>query len=152
MKTWVLVLGTILFLVVGPIPLVAGVVLTWSNWSEYRAQTGRRENWVEAEAEVTWCSVRDASGRPASWPYTYRMQWTDAAGQAHQSEASSRDCTVGRRYPVRYDPEHPDRMDEGRERFTPTPLILSLIGLGFTFVGVKEWRKASRGAPPNARA
>jgi hypothetical protein len=151
MKPWVLVLVTLLFLVVGPIPLVAGVLLTRSDWNEYRARTGGRDDWVEAQAEVTWCSVRDASGRPGSWPYTYRMKWTDAAGQVQQSQSSSRDCTVGRKYAVRYDPKHPNQIDEGREHFFPTPLILSLMGLAFTFIGVKEWRKARRASPAPAR-
>jgi len=140
----VLVLVAFVFLVMGPIPLVTGVVLTWSNWSEYRARTGGREDWVETEAEVTWCSPRNAGQAPTTWPYTYRMQWTDAAGQAHQSLSSSQDCTVGRQYSVRYDPRHPDKMDEGRELFMPTPLILSLIGVSFTFIGVKAWWKARR--------
>jgi hypothetical protein len=152
MKPRVLVLVTLLFLVVGPIPLVAGVVLTWSNWSEYRARTAGRDDWVEAPAEVIWCSDRGGSKRPGSWDYTYRVRWTDAAGQTHESESSSRDCMVGRRYKVRYDPKHPDQMDEGREHFTPTPLILSLLGLGFTFIGVKEWRKARRARATPARA
>ncbi len=76
----VLVLVAFVFLVMGPIPLVTGVVLTWSNWSEYRARTGGREDWVETEAEVTWCSPRNAGQAPTTWPYTYRMQWTDTAG------------------------------------------------------------------------
>jgi hypothetical protein len=151
MKPWVLVAVTLLFLVLGPIPLVAGLLLTSSGWSEYRARTGGRDDWVETKAEVISCSERDASGRPGSWPYTYRMQWTDAAGQAHQSQSSSRDCTVGRRYAIRYDPKHPDQMDEGREHYAPTPLILSVMGLAFTWIGVKEWRKARRAAPQPAQ-
>lgn len=152
MKPWVVVLVTLVFLVLGPIPVAAGVVLTWSNWSEYRARTGGRDDWVETEAHVTWCSERHVGTAPGSWPYTYRMQWNDAAGQAHQSTSSALDCTVGRRYSIRYDPKHPDQMDEGRERFMPTPLILSLLGLGFTFIGVKAWLKARREASPPAQA
>ena len=141
-----------LFLVMGPVPLVTGVLLTVSQWSDYRERMALYGDWVETEAEVIFCSQYNPYHRDSNtWPYWYRMQWTDAAGQVHQGKSSENSCTVGRRYMLRYDPEHPEQMYEGRERYVPTPLILCVLGLGFTGIGVKEWwkyRRAESAAPP----
>ncbi len=150
MKPWVLVLVWLVFLGLGPLLLVTGIVLTWNGWTEYRDRMAERDDWVPAEAQVISCSVRDPTNRPGSWAYNYRMQWTTADGHAHEGRSSSQTCTVGRRYRIRYDPAHPDQFDEGREHFFPTPLFLSVIGLGFTWIGVKEWWKARRATAPPA--
>ena len=139
----------VLFVLMGPTPLVVGAIATWMEWSEHREQVQAQAGWADAEARVVSCSSRGRDPRTGSFWYQYEAEWTDQDGRTHRSAGGGGSCIEGRRYPIRYNPADPEQTAAPVGWFFPVPIILCLIGLGFTSIGVKEWLKARRAEPPD---
>jgi hypothetical protein len=135
-----------LFVLLGPTPLVIGTVLTWMVWREHRQEVQAEEErktagWIEAEAKVVSCNSATRNSRSGDWTYRCETEWTDRDGRTHRSSTLGSNSS-GRSFPILYNPDNPEQYTGTVGWFFPHPLILSVIGFAFTFLGVKSWRKA----------
>jgi hypothetical protein len=59
-------------------------------------------------------------------------------------------CTVGERYPIRYDPDHPDELPSQNGFFPLPQAILAFLGVAFVGIGTKAMIAMLREAAPKS--
>jgi hypothetical protein len=144
-----------LFVLLGPTPLVIGGVLTWTAWVEHRKavdaeQTREGEGWLSAWVAITSCTPITRDARTGDWTYRSEGEWKDRDGKTHRKTFRGGSCSTGTSHEIRYNPQNPEENVHVVGWFTPVPLILCVLGFGFSFIGVKEWLKARRRDPVQA--
>lgn len=132
----------VVFVLIGPTPLVIGAVATWRALAAHREQVSAQAGWTETVAEVTACSAYNPSKSPGQWPYTFESEWKDTKGHVHPGAGSGNTCKTGERYAIQYNPENLKQFSTPVGPFVPIPLILCLIGAAFIGIAIKGWRKA----------
>lgn len=138
-----------LFVLLCLTPLVGGAVWTWIEWAEHRQlvqayEERIRADWVETEAVFTSCTDRDPHNQMPYLRYRWEGEWEDEDGVTHAVWGGAPTCAPGQRLAILADPSNPAEYTRPPGAFAPTSLILCLIGLGFTFIAVKEWLKHRR--------
>jgi hypothetical protein len=144
---WIIV---VLFVLMGPTPLVLGTVWTWREWREHREQVHEeqqreRAGWVPIVAVVVRCSTMSRDARTGNWTYVEEFEWTDADGRPHHgSFRLGSHCSTGRRFSILHNPHNPEEYMHPVGGYLPLPLILCVMGFAFMYIGVKHWLKKRR--------
>lgn len=132
-----------------PTPIVLGLLSTWLAWGAHRddvaaVEEHRRAGWVDTEAVYGSCIDHDPAQVTHEVRYEWAGEWKDATGRTFPVQGRAPSCAPGMRQAIVANPANPTEYVLPAGPFLPVPLLLCFMGLGFSFIAVKEWRKGRR--------